>query len=573
MEKKKGLSICLVSDFFYPGFGGVESHIMNLAFHLICNGNKVIVITKAVGNRRGIRFIRVPDKIFSKEPDDEKRSPLQDHEDCQYNNIDPVSKTTTTNVENSNMKKVLLSCFLKVYYIPIFTLNTPNGVTTSPLSLGLTGFQLYRDIFLRETVNLVHGHQSSSAMASNGIVVASTMGIPTVFTDHSLFGFGDSAAIHLNMGLKISINCCVDQLIAVSYIGKQNIILRTELPQCKLGSVSVIPNAVDVEAFRPRESKYRENQYFEKEIAACRIRNDMEENPKGEIVIIVVVTRFVYRKGIHLLKEVFPRICEMYPSVYFLIGGDGDLRYLLEEQVERYNLYDRVKLIGQVPSDQVREILIQGDIFLNCSLTEAFGISILEAASCGLKVVSTRVGGIPEILPEHMMTLAEPTVEALTNGLSVAIQDFLSAKTSVITARKWSFDDISKKSAEVQRLQEYHEQVKRMYNWRSICLRTEAVYLKAILEMDRKKNIHRRLPDDSVKRNERSSFLNDNISITLLLNKIENSLQCGVIFGKILCLLMVLYHLLYCFCEWWFPRKDIDLALSPLEYSELQDYD
>lgn len=46
---------------------------------------------------------------------------------------------------------------------------------------------------------------------------------------------------------------------------------------------------------------------------------------------------------------------------------------------------------------------------MNCSLTEAFCIAIVEAASCGLLVVSTRVGGVPEVLPDGLALLAEPT--------------------------------------------------------------------------------------------------------------------------------------------------------------------
>jgi phosphatidylinositol N-acetylglucosaminyltransferase subunit A len=42
-------------------------------------------------------------------------------------------------------------------------------------------------------------------------------------------------------------------------------------------------------------------------------------------------------------------------------------------------------------------VLVRGHIFLNCSLTESFCIAILEAACCGLFVVSTRVGGVPEV--------------------------------------------------------------------------------------------------------------------------------------------------------------------------------
>ena len=54
---------------------------------------------------------------------------------------------------------------------------------------------------------------------------------------------------------------------------------------------------------------------------------------------------------------------------------------------------------------------MRGDIFVNCSLTEAFCIAIVEAASCGLLVVSTKVGGVPEVLPDDLILLAEPTTE------------------------------------------------------------------------------------------------------------------------------------------------------------------
>lgn len=53
-------------------------------------------------------------------------------------------------------------------------------------------------------------------------------------------------------------------------------------------------------------------------------------------------------------------------------------------------------------------MLIRGTIFLNTSLTESFGIGILEAACAGLYVVSTRVGGVPEILPPDMISFANP---------------------------------------------------------------------------------------------------------------------------------------------------------------------
>lgn len=74
--------------------------------------------------------------------------------------------------------------------------------------------------------------------------------------------------------------------------------------------------------------------------------------------------------------------------------------------VKKYNLGDRVELLGRIPHSKVRNVLCRGHIFLNTSLTEAFCIAIIEAAACGLLCVSTNVGGIPEILPPDMLFLS-----------------------------------------------------------------------------------------------------------------------------------------------------------------------
>lgn len=81
-------------------------------------------------------------------------------------------------------------------------------------------------------------------------------------------------------------------------------------------------------------------------------------------------------------------MCERYPDLHFIIGGDGPKRLLLEEMRERSQLHDRIEILGAVPHSRVRSVLVRGHIFLNCSLTESFCIAILEAARCDGLVVS-----------------------------------------------------------------------------------------------------------------------------------------------------------------------------------------
>ena len=89
------------------------------------------------------------------------------------------------------------------------------------------------------------------------------------------------------------------------------------------------------------------------------------------------------------------------------------MRVALEQMRENHQLQDRVEMLGHVRHTDVRNVLVRGHIYLNCSLTEAFCIAILEAASCGLLVVSTRVGGVPEVMPSHMIKYASPDANSL----------------------------------------------------------------------------------------------------------------------------------------------------------------
>lgn len=128
------------------------------------------------------------------------------------------------------------------------------------------------------------------------------------------------------------------------------------------------------------------------------------------------MSRLVYRKGIDLLVASAPQICDLFPQVRFVVGGDGPKMVELEQMREKYQLQDRIELLGSIPPSGVRDVstgsdlgrcswqvLVRGHIYLNTSLTEAFGISIIEAACAGLFVVATRVGGVPEILPDDMI--------------------------------------------------------------------------------------------------------------------------------------------------------------------------
>lgn len=294
--------IAIVSDFNYPRLGGVELHQYQLAQGLIRRGHKVIIITGTYGDgankRQGVRY---------------------------------------------------LTNGLKVYYCPQMSISSQASLPTLYLF-----FPLFRQIVIREGIQIVHGHQTTSALAHECILHARTMGLTAVYTDHSLFGFADVGAIHLNKLMKFTLSD-IDHVVCVSHCSKENLVLRACLNP---SLVSVIPNAVDATKFVPSP----------------------ESAPSiHERINIVILSRLVYRKGVDLVVEVIPEICQRFPNVHFIIGGDGGKRILIEEMRERHQLQDRVELLGAVQHADVRSVLVNGHIFLNCSLTEAFCIAILEA--------------------------------------------------------------------------------------------------------------------------------------------------------------------------------------------------
>ncbi|KAH7546232.1 hypothetical protein FEM48_Zijuj01G0178600 [Ziziphus jujuba var. spinosa] len=148
---------------------------------------------------------------------------------------------------------------------------------------------------------------------------------------------------------------------------------------------------------------------------------------------------------------------EMYDKVRFIVGGDGPKRVRLEEMREKHSLQDRVEMLGAVPHAQVRSVLISGHIFLNSSLTEAFCIAILEAASCGLLTVSTRVGGVPEVLPDDMIVLAKPDPGDMVQAIKKAISILPKIDPQIM-----------------------HNRMKELYNWHDVARRTEIVYDRAL---------------------------------------------------------------------------------------------
>jgi phosphatidylinositol glycan class A protein len=343
-------------------------------------------------------------------------------------------------------------CGVKVYYVPRFVVA---GQVSLPTIFPF--FSTFREIIVKEGISIVHGHQSSSPLVHECICIGRTLGCKTMLTEHSLFGFSDVFSFDniINKFLEITL-CHVDHVICVSAKCRENLISRTSLVAPPV--VSTIPNAINSWEFMPDHTK---------------------RSPGYPSVNVVLLSRLVHRKGIDLVEQVLPAICQRYPQVHFIVGGDGPRYKQLDAMRSRHRLQKRVEMLGFVKPAKVRDVLVRGHIFLNCSLTESFCISLVEAASCGLKVVSTNVGGVPEVLPADLITLSEPDTASIVEALgAVIVATLAEGEDSNGSGKSGGDQQTASKIAEREARQ--HERVKSLSSWMDVTLKTESIYASVL---------------------------------------------------------------------------------------------
>ena len=156
----------------------------------------------------------------------------------------------------------------------------------------------------------------------------------------------------------------------------------------------VLWNGVDTERFRPLP---RNGQLAE--------RYGIRE----EEAVTVSACRLVGLKGIRYGIEAVRMLADEGCRVKYLIAGGGPERPRLEAFSRELGTTGRILFTGEFPNDQLPELYSLADAAVFPTVgEEAFGISIAEALSCGVPVVATRVGGIPEVVPDGGGLLVPP---------------------------------------------------------------------------------------------------------------------------------------------------------------------
>jgi N-acetyl-alpha-D-glucosaminyl L-malate synthase BshA len=198
-----------------------------------------------------------------------------------------------------------------------------------------------------------------------------------------------------------------DGVTAVSRFLKEKTLTNYDIDK----DIKVIPNFVDTELFKPNSD--------------CTFRKNVAS--KGE-KILVHTSNFRPVKRVSDAIKIFDIVQKEIPAKLILIG-DGPDRSECERLVRQLNLMEKVKFLGK--QDGLVEILTASDIFLIPSQSESFGLAALEAMACGLPVISSSVGGLPELVAHNecgfiaeigdIERMAKYAIDLLTNEKKYSI--------------------------------------------------------------------------------------------------------------------------------------------------------
>jgi len=260
------------------------------------------------------------------------------------------------------------------------------------------------DIYKLEKLDILHTHyaipHAVSAYLAKQILKKQNKKINIVTTLHGT----DITLVGLEPSFKELVKFSIEESCGVTAVS--NFLKEETYKHYNVNKeIKVIYNFVDTNIYNPK-------------IKNNSLRNRFaNENEK----ILVHVSNFRPVKRTLDIIEIFNILQKKLPVKLLLIGDGPDLTKC-EELARKYNILDKIYFLGKQTA--IAELISIGDVLILTSQTESFGLAALEALACGVPVVCSNVGGLPEVVIDRI------------NGILVEvgkILNFVSAIEEILT--------------------------------------------------------------------------------------------------------------------------------------------
>ena len=136
------------------------------------------------------------------------------------------------------------------------------------------------------------------------------------------------------------------------------------------------------------------------------IYNGLEEAPPAQSAyrkdgrfVIGCIARMDTAKGVLILLDAFAVLAKCRPELRLVLAGDGNASAVLVRRIKAYGLDERVEMLGHYDGD-VDALIRSFDLYVFPSLWEGFPFSIIEAMRAGATIITTRVGGLSEVITD-----------------------------------------------------------------------------------------------------------------------------------------------------------------------------
>lgn len=280
------------------------------------------------------------------------------------------------------------------------------GYFSEPLAFGIRAYEYFarnRDI----KYDVIHDNQT----LSYGIVDIMKLGYPMVETIHHPVTIDRDLAIQSAKSLKdrlgyrrwfsftdmqIKVARQLPHIITVSDMAKTHISEVFRIPPSRM---RVIHNGIDTEIFSPSDAVKR-----------------------SEDTILMVMSRDTYVKGLRFLLEALAELRKKYDVKLAVVGrtlGDG----LTEKLMDKLGVTAQVRFYDQIETDELVRLYRTAAVVAVPSTYEGFGLPAAEAMACGVPVVSTTAGALPEVVGDAGILIPPADSAALTQALACLLDN------------------------------------------------------------------------------------------------------------------------------------------------------